>query len=48
MESNSLILTLLHLKGWGPKKIYTYVSKHFFDYEKCVEGLVSELNDEKK
>ena len=48
MESNSLILTLLHLKGWGPKKIYTFVSSHSFDYEKCVAGLVSALNDEEK
>ena len=48
MDTNSLILTLLHLDGWGPKKIYSYVFKHDFDYEKCVQGLVSELNAESK
>lgn len=48
MDTNSLILTLLHLKGWGPKKIYAYVSSYSFDYDKCVSGLVTELNDEEK
>lgn len=48
MDSNSLILTLLHLKGWGPKKVYTYVSSHSYDYERCVAGLFVALNDEEK
>lgn len=48
MDTNSLILTLLHLKGWGPKKIYAYVSSCSFDYDRCVSGLVTALNDEEK
>ncbi len=48
MNSNSLILTLLHLKGWGAKKIYSYVSSHSFDYKRCVNGLVEALNEEEK
>lgn len=48
MNSNSLILTLLHLKGWGPKKIYSYVSMHSFDYERCINGLVNVLSDYEK
>ena len=46
MDSNSLVLTLLNMKGWGPNRIYSYVSKHGFNYSKCVNGLVEELNDE--
>ena len=48
MDANSLILTLLNLNGWGPKKVYDYVHKHSFDYSKCVEGLVNELSTELK
>lgn len=48
MDSNSLILTLINMKGWGPNRIYSYVSKHGFNYSKCVNGLVDELNDEQK
>lgn len=48
MDANSLILTLLNLNGWGPKKVYDYVHKHSFDYIKCVDGLVNELSTELK
>lgn len=48
MDANSLILTLLNLNGWGPKKVYDYVHKHSFDYSKCVDGLVNELSTELK
>lgn len=48
MDTNSLILTLLNLNGWGPKKVYDYVHKHSFDYSKCIDGLVNELNSELK
>ena len=48
MDANSLILTLLNLNGWGPKKVYDYVNKHSFDYSKCVDGLVNELSTELK
>ena len=48
MDTNSLILTLLHLKGWGPKKTYAYVSSYSFDYDKCVSCLVTALNNEEK
>ena len=48
MDSNSLILTLLNLKGWGAKKVYDYVYAHELNYEKCVKGLVEELSDAQK
>ena len=48
MDSNSLILTLLSLKGWGPKKIFDFVSKFKFNYHDCVAGLVYILNDNEK
>ena len=48
MDTNSLILTLLNLKGWGPKKVHSYVYAHDFDYKKCVNGLVVELDDTEK
>lgn len=48
MNRTSLVLTLLHLKGWGPKKIHAFASAYSFNYEKCVQALSSVLtNDEK-
>lgn len=48
MDKKSLILTLLHLKGWGAKRVYLYVQRYNYDYEKCVNGLIEELNEEEK
>lgn len=48
MDTKSLVYTLLHLKGWGPKRVYDYVFKYNFNYEKAVEGLVKELSPEAK
>lgn len=48
MDTNSFIFTLLQLKGRGPKRIYTYVEKHSFNYENCINGLVTTLNDNEK
>lgn len=48
MDKNSLILTLLSLKGWGSKKVYSYVDKYSFDYNMCREALTVELSDDEK
>lgn len=48
MDKNSFILTLLNLKGWGAKKVFSYVKEHEFNYDKCVTGLLVKLNDEEK
>lgn len=48
MDSNSFVLTLLNMKGWGPAKVYNYIKKYSFDYNKSVMGLVDALNDEEK
>lgn len=48
MDTNSLILTLLNMNGWGAKKVYKYIIKHSMNYDKCVQGLVDELNSEQK
>ena len=48
MDKKSLILTLLHLKGWGAKRVYLYVQRYNYDYEKCVSELIEELNEEEK
>lgn len=48
MNTNSLVLTLLNLDGWGPRKVFSYVSRWNFDYESCINGLIYELDDSKK
>lgn len=48
MDSSSLILTLLNLRGWGPKRVYDYINKYCFDYEQAKNGLVLELDDNEK
>ena len=48
MNTNSLILTLLSLKNWGPKKVYDFVCKYEFKYDSCVAGLASSLTEEEK
>ena len=48
MDTNSFVLTLLNMKGWGPSKVFKYVEKNSFDYEQCVLGLVNVLDDEEK
>lgn len=48
MDKKSLVLTLLHLKGWGAKRVYLYVQRYNYDYEKCVSGLIDELNEDEK
>lgn len=47
MNSNSLVLTLLSLDGWGQKQTLKYVTKCGFDYKLCVERLIT-LSDDKK
>ncbi len=48
MDNSSLILTLLSMNGWGPKRVYDYVRKYCFDYEQAKNGLVFELDDQEK
>lgn len=48
MNTNSLILTLLNLKNWGPNKVYDYVLAHSFDYNECVKWLDIILTDDEK
>jgi len=48
MNTNLLILTLLKLDKWGPKKVYDYIEKNNFDYEKSLNNLTFELNDSEK
>lgn len=48
MDTNTFILTLLGLKGWGPNKIYNYIFKHSFVYEECVNDLVNTLDETEK
>ena len=48
MDNSSLILTLLSMNGWGPKRVYDYINKHCFDYEQAKNGLVFELEDYEK
>lgn len=48
MNSNTLIYTLLNMKGWGPTKIYNYVRENFFDYDSCKNNLVYVLDEEGK
>jgi len=48
MDTNSLILTLLNMSGWGAKKVYKYVLMHSMDYDQCVNGLVEELDSDEK
>ena len=48
MDTNSFVLTLLNLKGWGPTKVYNYINKYSFDYEKCRLALAEELTDKEK
>lgn len=43
MNGDSLVLALLEMKGWGPKKIVNYCSKHFFDVEECEKFFVFEF-----
>lgn len=48
MNTNSLILTLLHLNKRGPENVWKYVSANSFDFEKCVASLANELSEYEK
>lgn len=48
MVHNILVYNLLKLKGWGLKKVYTYVKQNFFNYENCLNNLGSVLSQEEK
>ena len=48
MDNSSLILTLLNMNGWGPKRVFDYIRKYCFDYEQAKNGLVLELDDYEK
>ena len=48
MDKNSLILTLLKLNKWGPKKVYDYVMENNLDYEKSLNSLSNALSDFEK
>ncbi len=44
MNENILILTLLKLNNWGPKKVFSFVSKWNFDFQMCLSGLSFDLD----
>ncbi len=45
MTRDELIIALLSHKGWGPKKVYSYLEKHCFDFEECINGLDLEFDE---
>jgi hypothetical protein len=48
MDTKSLVLTLIALKGWNATKVVKYLGGFVYDYAKAAEGLAKTLNDEEK
>ena len=48
MDGNSLVLTLIALKGWNAAKVVEYLGGFAFDYVKALQGLVAALSDGEK